>query len=184
MKNKLIITAAAVATLMGFCATVQATPITGSIGFGGTYTQNGGTFGDLSTATSMTIDTVNIQSTFGSFVGATSPIFASPIAVNPATGLTQLWSVIVGAVTYTFNVTSESQPFTSSTQLNLQGNGVISDNLGDSATGTWQLGFGKSGDSFTWQSTSAANVPDGGMTAALLGGALMGIGLLKKKFLA
>jgi VPDSG-CTERM motif len=182
MKNKLITMAAAVATLVGFSA--SATPITGSIGFGGTYTQNGGIQGDLSTATSMSINTVNIQNVTGSFVGATSPSFATPILVNPGTGLTQLWQVLVGALTYTFNVTSESQTFTSGTQLNLAGNGVISDNLGDSANGVWQLGFGVSGDSFTWQSTSAANVPDGGTTVALLGGALAGLGLLKRKFLA
>lgn len=181
MKNKYIIMAAAVAAL---CSSVQATPITGSIGFGGTYTQNGGNSGDLSTATTMSINTVTIQSTTGSFIGATSPIFATPIAVNPGTGLSQLWQVLVGAVTYTFNVTSESQPFTSASQLNLAGSGTITDSIGDSAAGTWQLGFGVSGDSFTWQSTSAANVPDGGTTVALLGGALAGLGLLKRKFLA
>jgi hypothetical protein len=182
MKRKLIIMAGAVAVLAGFSASVQAIPIAGSIGFGGTYTQNGGSLGNLGSATSMTIDTVAIQTTTGDFAGATLESFASPIAVNPGAGLGQLWQAILGSTTYTFDVTSEAQTFTSRSQLNLAGTGTITDgNAADDTLGTWQLGFGVSGDSFTWQSTSAAIVPDGGTTVTLLGGALLALGLFKRK---
>jgi len=44
------------------------------------------------------------------------------------------------------------------------------------------LGFGVSGESFTFQTTSAANnVPDGGMTVLLLGAALSGLALIRRK---
>jgi hypothetical protein len=108
--------------------------------------------------------------------------------VNPATGLTTLWSVLVGSTTYTFTSTSESQNLTSKTGLHLLGTGIISDGtVADNTTGTWQLGFGVSGDSFQWQSTAApdaANVPDGGSTAMLLGSAICGLCVFKKKLAA
>ncbi len=180
--------AGAVAALVGSGSVVQAIPITGSIGFTGTYTQNGGTHGNLETATSMTINTVGVGTTSGSFVGAIDPTFASPIAVNPAAGLGRLWTVLVGGLTYTFDATSESENLDTTTALHLTGTGTMGDgNAADAAAGTWQLGFGVTGDSFEWQSTAGANatgVPDGGSTAMLLGAGFCGIGLLKRKVMA
>ena len=166
--------------------TAQAVPIVGSIGFTGTYTQNGGTIGDLSTATSMTINTVGVDIATDDLTGAGAPLsFASPIGVNgnlPLIG--QLWSVTVGTDTFTFAVTSQSQTFTSAIQVNLAGTGVMSDGTGpkDDTTGTWQLGFGRTGAAFTWQSTSATNVPDGGATLILLGSAIVGLFGFARKF--
>jgi hypothetical protein len=188
MKNtfKLLV---ATAMAVGLAATVQAVPISGSIGFTGAFSQTGGTIGDLATATSFSITSASINSALGDLAGATLNSFASPIGVNgnpPVIG--QLWSVDVGGTTYTFNVTSETQTLTSTTQINLAGNGTMSNGINDDTAGTWQLGFGVSGQgaiaSFTWQSTSATNVPDGGMTVMLLGAALSGLGLIRKKFLA
>ena len=177
--------AAAVAALVGFSISVQATPITGSIGFTGTYTQNGGTKGNLTTATSFSIASTTISTTSGSFVGATTPVFASPIAVNPATGLSTLWSVLVGSTTYSFLVTTETEPLDIASTIVLLGTGNITDgNPLDITAGVWQLSFGVSGDSFTWQATSAANVPDGGTTVMLLGAAFAGLCLFRKKVMA
>ena len=188
MKNMIKIGAGMVAVLVGFSPVVQATPTSGSIGFTGTFIQNGGTPGDLSTATSMTIDSAAIGTTTGSFTGASLINFASPIAVNPAAGLTTLWSVLVGSITYTFTSITEEQNLTTPTALHLTGTGLISDgNAADDTTGTWQLGFGKSGDSFQWQSTSATDtgkVPDGGATAMLLGTGLCGLYAFGKKKIA
>ena len=159
--------------------TAQAIPIVGSIGFTGTYAQNGGTIGNLATAVDMSIATVNVGSTSGDFVGAGGPLwFATPIGVNgngPA--VATLWSVTVGAQTYTFSVSSMTQTFTSGSQLNLAGTGTMSDGVGpkDDTAGTFQLGFGNSGTAFEWQSTSSANVPDGGASLILLGMGLMGL---------
>jgi hypothetical protein len=181
---KKILLSGVLALGMGIAA--QAVPINGSIGFGGTYTQNGGTAGELNTATSMTINTVDIMSTTGDFVGAGAPVtFASPIGVNgnaPSLIGSSLWTVNVAGVTYKLTVSTETQPFASSTQLNLEGTGVMTRNGLDATLGTWQLGFGVSGQSFTWQSTSASALPDGGMTVSLLGLALGGLGLVRRKF--
>ncbi len=170
-----------------------ATPINGSIGFTGTYVQNGGTHSDLATATSMTVNQPpTIGDPTGVFVGATSPTFAGLIGVNgnaPSLIGSTLWTVLVGGVTYSLVVTTEVQSFTSGAALNLLGTGTMQDGTAaDSTVGDWQLGFGNSGDSFTWQSTSGSNgasgggVPDGGMTALLLGMALPGLVMFKKRF--
>jgi hypothetical protein len=185
MKIKTKIMAGAVAALIGIGSVAHATPITGSIGFTGAYVQNGGTKGNLTTATSMSMTSTAIGTTSGDFVGATLLSFASPINVNPATGLTTLWSVLVGSITYTFTATSESQDLTSRSALHLTGTGVITDGTAaDATTGTWQLGFGVSGDSFQWQSTAAADtatVPDSGSTVMLLGAVLCGLCVFGKK---
>jgi hypothetical protein len=195
MKNNMIKYLASAALAVGIVGTVQAIPITGSIGFTGTYTSDATTPGDLTTALHMTIApgavSVTPGSGTGSFLTAGGvPLgFASPVGVNadlltPMIG--QLWSVKVGAITYTFTVTSESESLKTAAQINLIGNGTISDGVpADATSGTWQLGFGVSGTpplaSFTFQSTSAAGVPDGGTTAMLLGAALSGLAMLRRK---
>ncbi len=191
MKNKWIKLAGAALAVLAVTASVQATPISGSIGFTGTYVQNGGTHGNLATATSMSINLPPlVLSATGIFASGpiSSPTFATPIGVNgnaPSLVGAQLWSVVIGGVTYSLVVSTEVQTLTSATQLNLTGTGVLGDgNSADNTTGTWQLGFGVSGQSFTWQGTSASGVPDGGATVMLLGIALSGLGLLKKKFTA
>lgn len=167
----------------------QAVPIVGSIGFTGEYTQNGGTLGNLASATSMTIDTHIITTTSGDFVGAGAPsTFATPIWVNAGVGANvglQLWSVTVAGVSYTLDITTSIQSFTSADQLNIKGSGTMERNGLDATGGTWQLGFGVSGASFTWQGTSAANVPDGGSTLILLGSAIVGLfGIARKSLQA
>src|SRR5580704_11826976 len=104
MRHKLTRLAGALAVLGSIGTAAQATPISGSIGFTGAFTQNGGTLGDLTTATSMTISTIKVGDTTGNFVGATELTFASPILVNPASGLSALWTVLDGSTTYTFTV--------------------------------------------------------------------------------
>jgi hypothetical protein len=191
MKSNIVKYLASAAVELGLVSAVKATPINGSIGFTGIYTQNGGTLGNLSTATSMTIVntvlnpiTVNIAT--GDLAGAGAPItFATPIGVNgnaPSLVGLQLWSATKGLITYSLKVTSEAQTFTSGIQLNMAGAGILMDGTAaDNTAGTWQIGFGVSGNSFTWQSTSASNLPDGGTTAMLLGAALSGLALIRRK---
>jgi hypothetical protein len=79
---------------------------------------------------------------------------------------------------------TEIQGATSAVQLELTGTGmfsIIGGNPNDNTLGTWQLGFGESGASFTFQSTAATGVPDGGMTVMLLGAALSGLALIRRK---
>ncbi len=186
MKRNILKYLACAAIALGLGTTVQAAQINGSIGFTGTFTQNGGTQGSLDTATSFSIVTVAISSTTGDLVGSGAPIvFASPIGVNsnpPTLVGATLWSVLNGAKTFTFMVTTEAQTLTSGIQVNLAGTGIMKDGtVADATAGVWQIGFGATGASFTWQSTSATNIPDGGTTVALLGAALSGLALIRRK---
>jgi hypothetical protein len=193
MKNNTLKYMVSAALALGMVSAVQAVPISGSIGFTGAFVQNGGTAGNLGTATSFTVlntvaSPITIHDATGAFVGAGAPIsFASTIGVNgnaPSLIGAQLWSVLSGVTTYSLTVTTEAQTFTSGIQLNLAGSGILHDgNAADDTAGVWQIGFGVSGNSFTWQSTSAsvASVPDGGTTAMLLSGALSSLALLRRK---
>jgi hypothetical protein len=189
MKNKWLKLAGATAVVMGLSIVAQANPIVGSIGFTGTDSQTGGTQGDLSTATSMKIVTINIPNGTGVLAGPyTSYGFTSPIGVNgnaPSLVGASLWNVVISGVTYDLLVTSSTQVFTSAGQLNLTGSGTLQDgNSLDDTLGTWNLQFAVSGSSFTWGSTSANNIPDGGATVMLLGAALSAMALLRKKLMA
>lgn len=184
MKHTFAFKTSALLLVAGLASAAQANPITGSIGFIGDYIQNGGTLGDLTTATSMTITDTVIGSSTGDLSGASLISFATPIPVNPPVGLTTLWSVLVSGITYSFTVTSETQDLTTPEALHLKGTGILSDgNAANNTPGTFQLGFGVSGASFQWQSTSATSVttPDGGATLLLLGSVLSSLGLLRAR---
>lgn len=173
----------ALVALLNCSSIVHATPIVGSIGFTGAYVQNGGVQGNLTTATSMSITSPMLGTKTGDFAGASFVSFASPIPVNPATGLSSLWSVLVGTTTYSFVVSSEAQDLTSPSALHILGTGVIRDgNAADETAGTFQMGFGVSGASFQWQSTAATvGAPDGASTILLLGAALTSLTFIRIK---
>jgi hypothetical protein len=192
MKSNILKYMVSATLAVGMVSAVQAIPITGSIGFTGAFVQNGGTAGNLASATSFTIlntvpNPITIHDATGAFVGAGAPIvFAPSVGVNgnaPSLVNAQLWSVLNGLTTYSLTVTTEGQTFTSGIQLNLAGNGILHDgNAADDTAGVWQIGFGVSGNSFTWQSTSSTSgVPDGGATVMLLGAAVSGLALLRRK---
>lgn len=192
MKSNILKYMVSATLAVGMVSAVQAIPITGSIGFTGAFVQIGGTSGNLGTAVSFTIlntvaNPITIHDATGAFVGAGAPIvFAPSVGVNgnaPSLVNAQLWSVLNGLTTYSLTVTTEGQTFTSGIQLNLAGNGILHDgNAADDTAGVWQIGFGVSGNSFTWQSTSATSgVPDGGATVMLLGAAFSGLALLRRK---
>jgi hypothetical protein len=189
MKNTMKLIVAAVLMI---AAAAQAAPIVGSIGFGsGVYTQVGGSPGDLGSATSFTLGTPTITAgaTTGAFTGATLNTFSTSIGVNgnaPALVGQQLWKVTVGATVYTFTVSTAVETLSADhTALDLTGRGTIADGTpADNTLGTYTLHFGASGAAFTFGATSANAVPDGGMTVILLGAALSGLGLARKKLIA
>jgi hypothetical protein len=183
MKNNIIKYMACAAIALGLAATVQATPIVGSIGFDGTYTQ----LGDLTTATQVKITSFNFAG-LGDLQVATLNSLLSTYYINTVFGPLSpsgqvMWDFLgVNGKTYTFTVTSESQNLTSPSGVHMLGLGTISDGIAaDDTTGTWELGFGANGQSFKFESTTAALVPDGGLTVMLLGAALSGLALLRRK---
>jgi VPDSG-CTERM motif len=190
MKGNILTSLACAALALGLSGSAYA-DINGSIGFTGTFIQTGGTIGLLNTADHMTLGSLQIATATGDLTGAGAPFsFASSIGVNgnpPSLVGHTLWTATVGAITYSFTIATESQTLTSGAQINLAGIGTMHDgNPGDDTAGEWQLGFGRSGASFTWQGTSASvgtptTTPDGGATVVLLGAALSGLGLIRRK---
>lgn len=176
----------AAVVVMGFSSNVQAALITGHISFS---TENGtwqGNNNDINTISSIvTFGNVSVTSSSGSFsaIAPNTPVtmqgfnFATPTFNNP------LWSV--GG--FTFNLTSITGITRTDSvidTLGLSGFGTISNGI-DSATGFWAWSGELNGQAtFSFSSTTIAQVPDGGTTVMLLGGALAGLGLLRKKLSA
>jgi hypothetical protein len=180
---------------LGLAATVQAATIDGGVAFSGTYTQNGGTPGMLTTANSFSISSWTVVGNGATFAGITganvTSLYSTYNVFQPFPGVPnsplspsgqQMWDINIGTIGYAFNVTSETQSYDSAhSSLTMGGAGNFIDSLGDSVAGTWQLGFGVSGATFSFQDTAATNVPDGGMTVMLLGAALSGLALIRRK---
>jgi hypothetical protein len=201
MKNYLMTVAGAAAVFLAVAQTTQAIPITGSISLHGDETAFTGTGGagsvdgDLSTAKSIVFNAVVVSSSpapTGSFagLGGLTVTMAPFLNVNPAAlPAGAIWSV--GGFSLTLSTLNTL--FASATSLTLYGTGTFSDGApADSTAGDWTATFTSSGAgspggvTFGFNSSSSAisTVPDGGTTAMLLGGALAGLGLLKRKFMA
>jgi hypothetical protein len=213
MKNNKWLIMAGVVSSLGFATAVQATLISGNIGFNGNV--------NLDTATALTATTVTGWSDTGggsgkelvtsgtstlSGAGGLVPIgtevsFSSPWTFYPGgsgTAPNPLWTVTVGGVTTSFNL----QSWTATRSFNA-GSGTWSDAVGGmgllstTAAGyvatlynfsvTFQDPASNPGlEQFTFSASQAPvpAVPDGGMTVMLLGAALSGLGLLRKKVIA
>lgn len=189
MKNKLTIIAATVAALMSITASVQAVPsITGGISLGGGYTTD---TGDINTANAFTGFTgIVATGEAGSFSGITSLFTPGSITMNafsftsfPVGGVLPLWFVTTTPADF-FNLTSLTLIDRSvSDALTLKGTGTF-DLVGFAPTpGTWTFTANQGGGTFSFSSSNAA-IPDGGMTVMLLGAALSGLFLFRKKMLA
>ena len=195
MKNTFIKFASVAVVALSLVQTVSATmigtPITGTIGFTGRVTLN---TGSAATATQVS-SWVNpvVQGTSGSFVGITN---GTPVTI------VQPWNFNSGAVAnfwsvggFTFNlisssITSQGGTPGSSAFVNASGYGTVTDgNPADTATILWNFSTqdpsiaGVEVPTFTF-SSSHVTVPDGASTVALLGFALTGASLLRKKFAA
>jgi hypothetical protein len=185
MNTKWIMTVAAV-VVMGLTSNVQAAAITGHISFS---TENGtwsGNTTDVNTISAITsFGNVSVTSGSGSFAAilpGTSVTmqgfnFVTPVFNNP------LWSV--GGYTFSLtSITGITRTDSGIDTLALNGNGNISNGV-DSQFGFWAWSGELNGTAtFSFSSTTVAGVPDGGTTVMLLGGALAGLGLLRKKLFA
>ena len=175
--------AGAVAALVSFSTSVQAIPISGGISFAGAYTPNNA---NLTLATSITFTpgatfVTSDNGTFSIFAPGSVVTMASPLAINPtAAPVLALWSIGI----YTFNALTLVQSDLTATTLTLRGTGIITDGVpADAVNGQWLATFNTLSGTFSY-SASAGSVPDGGMTVMLLGVALTGLCLFRKKVMA
>jgi hypothetical protein len=189
MKNKWLI-AGVVAAFVAFSATVQATPITGTINFdGGTATLNG----PIGTATAITAfgGSTIVNNNFGvaptgSFAGTGGTAvtfllsgftFSPGLSPNP---VSPLWIFVLGGITYSFDLTSVVSSIGVGPSLNLAGNGIVHKTGFTDTFATWT--FSTTGSGPTIFGFVAGNkAPDGGTTVMLLGAGLSGLALLRKK---
>jgi hypothetical protein len=172
-------------------ASVQANPISGTISMGGELNLDNSSFSSATEVTSWPL--VYVVADSGSF-NSVSPMSlvtmsSSPWVFSPAPGvaLNSLWSV--GG--FTFNFSSDTVSI-SGNFLDISGNGTITDSSSDSAAFVWNLSLeqpttgGPTEFTFSAGTTAAGgggtgNVPDGGLTLAMLGIAFAGIEIFRRK---
>jgi hypothetical protein len=171
-----------------------AIPITGSIDMSGSVLLDNAFLGSADAALAFGPSTVGGIPT-GAYAGTFGDSVAwTPFGWDPSTApVLPLWSFFDGGTgwTYSFSLTSVSVAFQSNSFLNLLGSGVLDITGGDPfdpTPGDWSFtisnpGGGKHANfAFTFaNSQTAAEVPDGGATAMLLGVGLVAIGALRRK---
>jgi hypothetical protein len=197
MKTLLISTKAAcmILAITGFALSSRASPIpiTGSISFAGSTTINGTSFVTATAFSSFQNVTVGAPSALsGSYVGTSgATVTMTPFIWSPPTASTPvnpLWTFVSGGDTYSFDLSVLHVDYASTTGLLLSGLGtayITGSGLDFLATtGTWNLSSQTLGQSsFTFSSTTTVpnSVPDGGTTATLLGGSLLGLAYVGRK---
>lgn len=189
MKCKWLKIGAAVAAVVGLTGMAQADQINGDITFTGGVQLNTGSSG-TATAVVGWQDTVveSSDGDLGSIAAGTAVTFKSPwfFVSGPVIGL---WSV--GGYTFDLNLSSIQFQGGSPASVSVTGVGTLSGNGFDATTFSWAFTTQDPGAGsplvFSFSaaagSISGGSVPDGGTTAMLLGGSLLGLGLLKRKLL-
>jgi hypothetical protein len=193
MKNLSKTTLAVLATGLLSCALfsqqVQATPIQGNINFAGavqfdtnslatasrvvTWFDSNGNAGFSSVQAGGTGD-------FAGIPAGTQATMAQPWIFNPSTPTSGLWSV--GG--FTFDLLSSTIVTQTASLLFVTGTGIVSGNGFDPTSMEWALSTQSAGGNLREIFSFSANgvaVPDGGSAVALMGLALTGIEVLRRK---
>jgi hypothetical protein len=188
MKKTLLKTAVLTVIAVGMATALQAANIVGGISQAGNVTFN---TGNINTATTATFNNVQVTSIAGSYVGQGILINTpgsvtypnTPLQFNPFVANVPLWTLATAGGTASFDLTTLTQRLQpGDNTLTLRGTGVLhmtgfTDTLGD-----WIFTANSLGGTFSFSaSNSALGLPDGGTTAILLGAALSGLALLRRK---
>lgn len=188
----------ALVALFALASAAQAEFITGSINFssgvgGGVTLQNsaGNVTTNLAAATGvLSWSLAEVEEGTGSFdtvIDGSAVIFSAPWVFNPSTSKSPLWT-IVGPENFTFDLASSTTIFQNGAFLAIEGTGTLTGIRFDATPGTWLFTTqGAASESkFSWSSSTTAEgataVADGGTTLALLGGSLLGLFGLRRKF--
>jgi hypothetical protein len=185
MKNKLMMIAVVVA-FAGSCASVQANYINGSIEFFGSASASGSTTISFNNPWEVVAGTQDYSGVIGdsatftdfSFTGTgSSTVLSSPVV--------PLWTFTVGsgasAITYSFDLNSLNGSTTTSGSLALSGTGVAQITGDSDTSAVWSMqGTGTGGYDFTFSSSSNTAIPDGGLTASMLGIGLLGVAYVRR----
>lgn len=203
MKNIKYLGMIAGAVLAAASAQANLLPISGSISFAGIATLDNAVLSSATTLTSTVVfvntdsgDYATVPSNFGPTSGtfkltstgtasgtgtAGSPGLMSDYTFSPPQGaVTPLWAFTSSGLSYSFDATSMTAAYDSTRQVwNIGGSGIASITGFADTSGTWNASVGAQGGAFFFG--SAATVPDGGVSVALLGGALTALSLVRSK---
>jgi hypothetical protein len=189
MKNKILTSLALLAAVAGMTVNVHAIPIpNGSeVDMSGTAVLDSTFLGLATKVTSFSAVTVG-GAPSGGYAGVLpgTSVTWSPFGWNPASLPSPLWTFTTGAGTFTFTLTSVAIAHQDNTFLNLTGSGIATAPGFDPTGGSWTFtisnpsGTAHVNSSFTF-ANSQVTVPDGGVTAMLLGSALSVLGLIRRK---
>ena len=190
MKNTFLKFAGVTAVALALVQSLQATPITGNIGFTGRVALNTGSAATASSVLAWINPNVNGTSgSFNSVATGTPVTFSAPPWAFNSGSVTAFWTV--GG--FTFDLTESSVTAQGGNQgttafVNVSGSGTVYGNNYDKTTIIWNFSTQDPKivgdvDSFTFSASHVAT-PDGASTIALLGLALSGAGMLRKKFAA
>jgi hypothetical protein len=180
-------TVALLVAVGGMAVSVHAIPIpNGSeVDMSGTATLDSTFLGLATKATAFTAVTVGGSPSGGYAAVPTGTSVAwSPFGWNPASLPPTLWTMLAG--TYTFKLNTVSVVTQNNTFLNLSGSGIATAPGFDPTGGSWTFtisnatGGASANFMFTF-ANSQVTVPDGGVTAMLLGSALSVLGLIRRK---
>ena len=162
-----------------FSQQAQATAINGIINFAGAVHLNG-PFGTATAVTAWLNPHVEAGSTgdFAVIPVNTPATFTAPWQFSPSTPVPALWSV----AGFTFDLLSSTVIMHTDSVIAIEGTGVVSGNGFEPTAMTWSFTTqNRGGSTFSFSGTGATAVPDGGSALALLGVALVGIELLRRK---
>ena len=196
MKNKIMILVGA-AALFALAQTTQAVPITGAIGFTGNANLNTGTASTATTVVSWSGSTTanpTVTSDSGTLASLISPgtqiVFNAPWNFTVSAPIIPFWSVL-GTPGINFQLSSSTYSrgtIGANPYVAISGTGLLNAPGYDATVWSFSVTFQDpatvpANQTFTF-SASQNSVPDGGTTVMLLGAALSGMALIKRKFIA
>lgn len=196
MKLKTTLMLGAVTLALGFSTAANAAFINGTINFSsgagtGLLLRDAGGGNTTNLAAAVGVNnwgTPQVDLTSGNFTvipSGTAATFTAPWIFDPSTATSPLWSVTFGGTTFTFNLTSSTIQVRNSVALYVTGTGTVTGTGFQATPGTWSFSPSNRPDGqgrFSWAGSTGTGVPDGGTTVALLGGALLGLAGLRRKF--
>jgi hypothetical protein len=184
--------AGTVAVMLTCAQSILAVPITGGIGFTGEVTYDTTSAGTATQVTSW-VAPITVNSHSGSFsavpLGSVATFASAVWNLDTISVINNFWAVSG----FTFNLVSSSITAHGGTPgvngfVVVSGTGIVTGPAGsgyDPTTLTWNFESSDAsmspGPHWSFTATAPVSVPDGGATVMLLGVALSGLALLKKK---
>jgi len=193
LKMKNIIKAVAVAVVaVALSQSAQAVPISGQITFSGTASTDSINANSSTEILSWANNTISLKNgSFSSLSAAATVVLATPWLFNSG-AKNNFWVVTDGAAQYKFNLSSSAVFSTTANSITIFLAGTVISTVAGldptAFTGSITIkdqGVANPAGGFAYtQSILFNNVPDGGTTVLLLGSALSGLALIRRKLSA